>query len=166
MRQEPHARRQGEKPDIGAETGEIHLSSLSELRRQGYRCIVDFGHTFSPALEAASDFALPHGFAVSVDMALSAALALERGTLAERHFTRIVACLGTARLPVWDERLSLDLCHKALLDTEAHRGGDVNLVVPAAIGSAEFIAARDDIDPVLLARSLDRIRAVSAQQAA
>src|SRR5690606_33336226 len=47
-----------------------------------YQRLVDFGHTFSPLLEAAYDFTLHHGDAVAIDIALSATIAEELGLLA------------------------------------------------------------------------------------
>ncbi len=55
-------------------------SMLDELRQnpyedQTYERLVDFGHTFSPAIEAALGFEIDHGEAVAIDIALSATLA-------------------------------------------------------------------------------------------
>jgi 3-dehydroquinate synthase len=38
---------------------------------RSYERLVDFGHTFSPLLESASQFRMTHGEAVAVDMELS-----------------------------------------------------------------------------------------------
>ncbi len=46
---------------------------------QTYQRLVDFGHTVSPALEAASGFSLSHGEAVAIDMAFSTVVTQHRG---------------------------------------------------------------------------------------
>src|SRR5438874_12354437 len=74
---------------------------LDELRKnpyedQGHERLVDFGHTFSPALEAAAGFAIPHGEAVAIDMALSATIAKTMGLLAPAASERMLQLMRTA----------------------------------------------------------------------
>ena len=42
---------------------------------------VDFGHTFSPAIEKISKYRIPHGEAVSIDMCLSCYISYRLGYL-------------------------------------------------------------------------------------
>ena len=44
---------------------------------RSYKRLVDLGHTFSPAIEAASGFKIHHGEAVAIDIALSATISAE-----------------------------------------------------------------------------------------
>jgi 3-dehydroquinate synthase len=139
---------------------------LDELRsnlteKESYERSVDFGHTFSPALEAAIQFSLPHGFIVSIDMALSAALSVERGSLAAEAMNRIVSCLQAAGLPTSHPKLTTDLCLKALHDAEAHRGGNANLVVPTAVGACDFVRSRHEISESMLRAALQNIQRAS-----
>jgi 2-epi-5-epi-valiolone synthase len=138
---------------------------LDELRldlteRRSYRRAVDFGHTLSPALEAATRFSFSHGLAVAVDMAFAAALSLERGSLDRITFERMVACLRSVELPVWHDALSLDFCKRALRAASEHRGGRVNFVIPTGIGSHDFVETLDELDDDLLRGALAELRRV------
>jgi 3-dehydroquinate synthase len=135
---------------------------LNELRtnlteQSSYERSVDFGHTFSPTLEAALQFSVPHGFTVSIDMAISAALSVERGGLPPDAMNRIVACLNSAGLPVWHDQLTTDLCLRALRDAKEHRGGNINLVIPTAVGDCGFVRSLGEISESLLRAALARL---------
>src|SRR5919204_7064452 len=132
---------------------------LDELRMnpyedQGYERVVDFGHTFSPALEAAMGFEVQHGEAVAVDMALSATIAQDLGLISADVQRRIVNLLKTATLPIFEPRLDLQLCRDAVLEACRHRGGSMNLVVPAGIGRVVFLKDREELPDPVLERSL------------
>lgn len=130
--------------------------------RKSYRRAVDFGHTFSPALEAALGFSIPHGFAVAIDIALSSAIACETGMATPDVLRRVAGCLQNAGLPVWHPALSVALCQEAILTAAAHRGGNLNLVVPTIIGSPEFLNQSDAVTPAVLVRALALIEAMQA----
>jgi 3-dehydroquinate synthetase/nucleoside-diphosphate-sugar epimerase len=121
---------------------------------RSYERLVDFGHTFSPALESASGYTMHHGEAVAVDMALSAALAVEYGVLESAVFERIVAVLMRAGLPTSSPLLTVECCENSLMEAARHRGGCVNLVVPTATGSATFLRHRTEIPKSLLKRGI------------
>jgi 3-dehydroquinate synthase len=121
---------------------------------QSYERLVDFGHTFSPILEAASRHRLSHGEAVSVDMALTMALSAELGLVAPASRDRILALLRRLGLPVASPLLTVDLCRRALEQAALHRGGRPNLVLPADSGPARFLEAADAIGADVLARAL------------
>jgi 3-dehydroquinate synthase len=106
---------------------------------RSYERLVDFGHTFSPSIESACEFAMSHGEAVAIDMALSAVLAGSMGLAMGEDVTRIVDAIIAMDLPVWSRHLTVELCRRALRDSALHRGGTPNLVVPVAIGKAVFL---------------------------
>jgi 3-dehydroquinate synthase len=147
----------------GAEGRELLQRSiwamLDELRKnpyedQTYERLVDFGHTFSPALEAAMGFEIHHGEAVAIDMALSATIARSLGLIAPDTWQRVVDVLRTASLPIFAPRLDVQLCRDALVEAARHRGGVMNLVVPAGIGRAVFLKHQDDVPDSVLEHSL------------
>jgi 3-dehydroquinate synthetase len=102
------------------------------------RRLVDFGHTFSPLIEVASEYTIPHGEAVALDMLVSTALGAERGLCGWGVFGRLVECCRSFDLPMRYPLLLPTLLERALDDAKAHRGGDMNLVVPDGIGSGTF----------------------------
>jgi 3-dehydroquinate synthase len=106
---------------------------------RSYERLVDFGHTFSPLVESACEFATSHGEAVAIDMAVSAVLAGSMGLAMGENVTRILDLLIAMDLPVWSRHLSVELCKHALKDSALHRGGTPNLVVPVSVGKAVFL---------------------------
>lgn len=133
---------------------ELETNFFEELT---YERLVDFGHSFSPVMEAASNFALNHGEAVSVDMAFCAALAVELGLLSEADYHRMVGLLHTLGLPVNVALLNAATMEQALDEICRHRAGRPNLVLPTGLGAADFITERDRLTPDLLRRAKNRL---------
>lgn len=138
-------------------------SMLDELRKnpfedQTFERYVDFGHTFSPSLEAALGFDIQHGEAVAIDMALSAVVAKSLGLLAKTGCERILALLQRASLPIHSSALDLALCREGLAEAARHRGGCVNLVVPSGIGQAVFLKRGADLDDAVIEHALRTLR--------
>ncbi len=128
--------------------------STNPYEDQTWERLVDFGHTFSPALEAALGFEIHHGEAVAVDMALSASISRSLGLIDGATWRRIVGALRRAGLPVRSPRLDVQLCRDALGEARRHRGGSFNLVIPAGIGRAVFLRQTEEIPDPVLAESL------------
>jgi 3-dehydroquinate synthetase len=140
---------------------------LDELRQnpyedQGYERLVDFGHTFSPALEAALGFDIQHGEAVAIDMALSTTIARSLGLVGADVWQRIVNVLRIASLPIFASRLDFQLCRDALVEARRHRGGSMNLVVPAGLGRVVFLKDADDLPDSVLESSLQSLSSCAA----
>jgi 3-dehydroquinate synthase len=126
---------------------ELHQNLFeTDLRR-----LADFGHSFSPMIETATEYAVNHGEAVAVDMALSAAIAVVKGLCARRDVDRILRMLSAARLPLIHGVCTMDRLLKSLIDVRAHRAGDLNLIVPVEIGKAEFV---QEVTPADLSAAL------------
>src|SRR5260221_6674548 len=113
--------------------------------------LVDFGHSFSPRLEAATGFQLPHGEAVAIDMTLSAALGVARELCGADVLDRLVRLCDRADLPLTQTVLAPQALWQSLQDIRRHRGGSMNLVVPLEGGRAGLVpdGAPDDIAAAL-----------------
>ena len=146
---------------------DLMLKELSDnpYEDRGLARLVDFGHTFSPAIEAASDFTIPHGDAVAIDMAVSALIAARLGLLPQGEATRLLSLLAVFGLPLDIPLLNLKLCQDALGAAVLHRGGGLNLVLPFGMGKAGFLRRREDLPDAVLAGALDDLR-IAAQGAA
>ncbi len=129
---------------------------------QTYQRLVDFGHTISPALEAASDFSLSHGEAVAIDIAFSTVVAQQRGWLPTDIGDRILKLLQAVGLPVWSPLLTPTLCLKSLEETVLHRGGKLNLVLPIGIGQAMFCEKVNDLSKLDIERAIRTLEAVGS----
>jgi 3-dehydroquinate synthetase len=143
---------------------------LEELSPNSYedrtlQRLVDFGHTFSSTLEEGSSYRLRHGEAVAVDMALSCELAVGLGILDAETCETVLETFEVLGLPVSSPFTTRDVAERGLDVTVAHRGGDLNLVVPSALGKGTFVVDRADVTSELLERSIERVRARSHRAA-
>jgi 3-dehydroquinate synthetase/predicted NBD/HSP70 family sugar kinase len=124
------------------------------FENQTYRRRVDFGHTFSPLLEAKSEYELTHGEAVAVDMAFSVTLSYRLGFLSRVARDRILTLMTDLGLPVHSALLDETLVREALVAARAHRGGCVNLVLPVTIGSATFVENQELLKSAIVRAAL------------
>jgi 2-epi-5-epi-valiolone synthase len=142
---------------------------LEQLQQNPYenaslQRLVDMGHTFSPALEAASDFRISHGEAVAVDMALTCMIADALGLLRRSEAELFVTLLWQLGIPVFSPLLTVELCQAAARSAMAHRGGKLHLVVPTSIGSAQFVES-EAVQESVLRTALSRLRQLIADLA-
>jgi 3-dehydroquinate synthetase/predicted NBD/HSP70 family sugar kinase len=121
---------------------------------QTYKRLVDFGHTFSPLLEAVSGFHMSHAEAVAIDMALSCAISCELGLLGKDSRDRIASTLVTARLPIHSSLMNDQLCVAAMEEAMRHRGGVVNLVLLNGIGQPTFLERTTELPGSALKSSI------------
>lgn len=114
--------------------GELEQNLLeTNLRR-----LVDFGHTFSPFIETSTDYAIPHGEAVGIDILLSTLIAQKRKVLHEHDFDRIwnlISSVGFSNPYYFDD---VDGLYASLEDIRKHRADNLNLVLPVKIGVGIF----------------------------
>lgn len=106
----------------------------TELQRK-----VDFGHTFSLAIESASDYEIMHGEAVAIDILFSSSLSHQRGYLSVREFERIVSLYKSLGLPMWSDCIAADLFWNSVKERVMHRDGKQLIPIPKAIGECDFI---------------------------
>ena len=138
---------------------ELMLQELEPncYERKSLQRLLDFGHSVSPAIEEASGYAVSHGEAVAIDMALSTAMAVELGVATDTTLDRIINVIRSLGLPLWSDHLTSDLVVGAMRNSAAHRDGSLNMVVPAAPGDCVFIA--DPVEGIRRAEpALDRLR--------
>ena len=127
---------------------------------RGPRNIFNYGHTFGHAIEAATDFAVPHGIAVTIglDMANYTAARLSVGT--EAHFARMHSVLarnfkGFERHPVPMAKFLAAIAK----DKKNVGSGTVTLILPdaeARIRKGTY--ANDDRFAGICAEYLEKIR--------
>ena len=91
-------------------------------------------------LEEATGYALRHGEAVAVDMALTCAIGVELGLLPEPVLHEVLATFDVLGLPTSSSSCTPVAMRAAMLGAVRHRDGRLNLVVPTAIGAATFVA--------------------------
>lgn len=101
--------------------------------------LVDFGHTFGPAIEIAALPELLHGETVAIDMVICSFISNRRGLLSDTNYERIVDLTRRLRLPLFHKACTLPLLMKGLEDTTSHRGGYQRIPIPTSIGEAIFL---------------------------
>lgn len=100
---------------------------------------VDFGHTFSPYIESASNFQISHGEAVGIDLALTSVVAHLLGHLPLSDLQRILHILYKVGLPLFSELLTSTELYSSLHHVELHRGNRLNMPIPTSIGTCAFL---------------------------
>jgi 3-dehydroquinate synthase len=120
---------------------------------------VDFGHTFSPALEVATRGEVEHGEAVAIDMTLSIVLSRNRGYISPALADEMTALIASADLPLYHERLDAPLARQALADAVIHRDGLQRIPLLKGVTRVGFV---NDVAPDELAESIDELRGVIA----
>ena len=119
-----------------------------------YERFLDFGHTFSPLIEAESDFLISHGMSVAIDIALSSAIGYCLGLLSYADCDRILSLLRNSGLQIFSSLLTFERCCRAMSEVEAHRGGRLNLIIPTRIGTAILMSKREDLPDASLRAAL------------
>ena len=118
---------------------ELALNLYEQCRSR----IVDFGHTFSPYVETASDFQVLHGEAVAIDIAISSEIAGSLGVIKSDDLEAIHDALAGFGLPHHWAGIDTADMYESLQSIRQHRNGHLHLVVPSEIGRAEFLEDQD-----------------------
>lgn len=100
---------------------------------------VDFGHTFSLAIESGSDYDVMHGEAVAIDVLFSCCIAYLRGLLKERDLERVFSLYQTLDAPTWSPYLTADRLWEGVKERVMHRDGQQLIPIPTGIGQCTFI---------------------------
>jgi 3-dehydroquinate synthase len=107
-------------------------------REGGERTVLNFGHTIGHALEKLSDYALPHGQAVAVGIAVETELAYNLGRLSKKDLSAIQTILKKLQAPISVlEKFSLAEIVKATKGDKKSIGGQTRCVILKEIGKVE-----------------------------
>lgn len=102
-------------------------------RETGERKLLNLGHTAGHAVEKCSGYAIPHGHAVAIGLAIIARAAEGLGWCESPCAARITACLAACDLPSKTAFSPEELAEAALADKK-RSGGEITLVLPLKIG--------------------------------
>jgi 2-epi-5-epi-valiolone synthase len=142
---------------------ELNLFERKELFRDRYARKLDFGHTFSPYIEMASNHGLLHGEAVAVDMAICAELARRLEILDETSCAHMLDLLSRMGLPIYCAGMDTGAMHASLRSVVRHRDGNLNLALPSGIGSAVFVRDLSRVSATLLEEVWQRLARLSSR---
>jgi 3-dehydroquinate synthase len=99
----------------------------------GPRKLLNFGHTVGHAVEHLSDYALSHGKAVAVGMAVMARACAAAGICSGSDARAVVERIASCGLPVKTDRSAGELTAAALSDKK-RSGGMITLTVMESVG--------------------------------
>ena len=108
-----------------------------DVRDNGARMLLNFGHTIGHAVEQCSDFSLLHGEAVAIGMATVTRAAVKRGICGEETLARLLDILRRYGLPT-ETGYELDKLYEAELVDKKISGGKMHLIVPEKIGQVRM----------------------------
>jgi 3-dehydroquinate synthase len=123
-----------------AELHLTHIATSGDPFEAGSARPLDFGHWAAHKLETLTRYALRHGEAVAIGVALDARYSVETGLLDQPSLERICALLAGLGLPLWDDTLLLaDAAGRpeilgGLEEFREHLGGELNLTMLCGIG--------------------------------
>jgi 3-dehydroquinate synthase len=128
---------------------ELKAAVVAEDEREtGRRALLNLGHTFGHAIEAATGFGpWLHGEAVAAGMVMAAELSARAGLLAGPDAKRISALISRAGLPIRAPQLARERWHELISLDKKSAAGRVRFVLLDAIGRASL---RADVDPRLV----------------
>jgi 3-dehydroquinate synthase len=111
---------------------------------RGERRLLNFGHTFGHALEAASSFSIPHGVAVAIGMLCAINLAAVAGPPVDdltSHCTFLLA--GVPDLAPRLRRLDMERFERSFRSDKKHCRGELHVILPQAGGRVTEVAMAD-----------------------
>lgn len=109
------------------------LIELDEFDR-GPRNVMNYGHSFGHAIEAATDYTIPHGIAVTIGADMANFAAARLGRMDESHFRRMHPTLrkNYAGFENWDIPVAPTM--DALAKDKKNLGKDLMLILPDTSG--------------------------------
>lgn len=108
----------------------------ADERETGRRAILNFGHTFGHALEAATSYErFLHGEAVAIGMTMAMALSVQLGRAEPGDAERVVALLRTLGLPTQANDLQTAPLRQAMGMDKKVRDGQLRFIVCDGLGT-------------------------------
>lgn len=109
----------------------------ADERDTGKRQLLNLGHTLGHAVEQNSAFALSHGEAVSIGMAMILRAAADKELCSAEDRDTVLDALTACHLPTKTDQKAEDICKTALGDKK-RMGDTLTLVVPHGIGDCRL----------------------------
>lgn len=107
----------------------------ADEREAGRRALLNFGHTVGHAVETTSGYGMLHGEAISIGMAVEAALAERVGVAEPGTHDAIARLLQRFALPLaLPEEARIDDLIAAMQHDKKRRGGELHFALPKCVG--------------------------------
>jgi 3-dehydroquinate synthase len=116
-------------------------------RDEGWRNILNYGHTIGHAVETVSDFKIKHGHGVAIGMVGAGMIAQRVGLLSAFELERIRSLIIVAGLPIKIPDLDIEQIMQAMRHDKKKIEGKIRFILPRNIGE---VLIRDDISTILV----------------
>ena len=136
---------------------------MRDERENGERALLNLGHTFGHALEAATGFSdrLFHGEGVSIGMVLAAEFSAQLGMIGESDAQRVKTHLAAVGLPTHlqdiagftQEKFSADALMTLMAQDKKVKRGKLTFILLEAVGRAVIAP---DVEPSLVRDFLEQ----------
>lgn len=110
---------------------------MQDPEEHGIRKLLNLGHTPAHAIERLSDFAVTHGHAVSMGIAMMTRAAAKRGILKNYDAARILDTLKRSDLPTVCPYGAKEMAEIAAIDKKA-TASDITVILPETIGQCRM----------------------------
>jgi len=111
---------------------------------QGVRNVMNYGHSFGHAIESATDFAIPHGIAVTFGMDMANYTAARTGRTAEAFFAHMHPTLRANYRGFEKHEIPIDRFLGALAKDKKNRDAQLMLVLPNGDGRIAPVPQAND----------------------
>jgi 3-dehydroquinate synthase len=119
------------------------IIELDEFDR-GPRNVMNYGHSFGHAIESATDFAVPHGIAVSIGMDMANYVAADLGVSTPAQAERMHPTLAANYAGSENAEVPFDRFLSALSSDKKNVGRRLRLVLPDREGTISVVERDDD----------------------
>ena len=126
---------------------------VADEREAGERALLNLGHTFGHAIEAARGYGdWLHGEAIAAGMCMAASMSERLGWISAQERDRAIALIARAGLPIQPPRdITPQRFHEFMARDKKNRNGQLRLVLLKALGQA---VVSDDYNLVALEKTL------------
>jgi len=111
---------------------------------EGVRRVMNYGHSFGHAIESATDFAIPHGIAVSMGMDMANWVAAGVGIAPASHFERMHRVLARNYRGFERTAVPADRLLQAIAKDKKNTDAGLTLVLPDTKGTIGLHSVRND----------------------
>ena len=143
-----------------AENHVEHIATSGDPFEYGSARPLDFGHWVAHKLEQISDFAVSHGEAVAIGMAVDLVYSVNIGLVPDVIVEEAIDLIEAVGFEVWSEFLDQEECGKPVIlagleEFREHLGGQLTITLVSDIGEKIEVHEMDE-DAIL--ESLDQLR--------
>jgi 3-dehydroquinate synthase len=101
---------------------------------QGSRNVFNYGHSFGHAIETLTDYAIPHGIAVSIGMDLANYISVKKGYIKQKEYGRMRALLKKNWDDVYLPSIVIDAFIGLLKKDKKAVGSEIHVILTKGLG--------------------------------